>query len=320
MPLSGDTIIDISHESLIRQWSRLSEWLVNEARGAAVVRRIAESKSRYDSGEGDLLSGLDLANIGSWWEEDNPSPDWVARYAEDFDGVESYLHLSQETDTKRQEERSARFRRERRRLQWFAGTTSCIALVAAFFFFDAQNKRNEADELRQTAEISEGQMLDATESLAIDLVERLEGDRTIPVQAKYGLIQNTENAFRTIAASRTDDPVFIEQRANFLLASVVALSQGGFWAEAEDYAERLETLLSENSGAWTRDLDFDLRSAVALAEHHRKAARHEQAGGAVGQRREALDQFVDVLAFAGDIAGLERLILAGTHNCKRDNK
>src|SRR5690606_14681758 len=34
VPLADDTIIDISHESLIRQWRRLSTWLQAESRKA----------------------------------------------------------------------------------------------------------------------------------------------------------------------------------------------------------------------------------------------------------------------------------------------
>jgi hypothetical protein len=39
-PIDDATIIDISHESLIRQWSRLSDWLDQEAHAAAFWKRL----------------------------------------------------------------------------------------------------------------------------------------------------------------------------------------------------------------------------------------------------------------------------------------
>jgi len=276
-PLGPDTIIDISHESLIRQWSLLSDWLLNEARGAAVIRRVAESQSRYASGEGELLSGLDLANIRSWWDTDQPSPEWAARYVDNFDALESYLHKARETEDELAAKRQRRQRRERHRLWAFSAVTSVIAIVAGLFFLDAREKSEEAQRMGAQAQSSEEDMLAATESLAIDLVERLEKDRSIPLQAKYGLIQNTEAAFRTITANRATDPNFVDKRADFLLASVVALSRGGFWHEAEDYAYRLEKLVTQPPSQWTPSLDFELRSAVALAEMHRMGARRDHA-------------------------------------------
>ncbi|WP_417432937.1 hypothetical protein, partial [Hoeflea sp.] len=288
-PLGPDTIIDISHESLIRQWLLLSDWLQNEARGAAVIRRVAESQSRYASGEGELLSGLDLANIRSWWESDQPSPEWAARYVDNFDALESYLDQARLAEDELAAKRQRRQRRERHRLWAFSAVTSVIAIVAGLFFLDAREKSEEAQRMGAQAKSSEEDMLAATESLAIDLVERLEKDRSIPLQAKYGLIQNTEAAFRTITANRATDPNFVDKRADFLLASVVALSRGGFWHEAEDYAYRLEKLVTQPPSQWTPSLDFELRSAVALAEMHRKATHLDHAERWLAKAEEKLD-------------------------------
>ncbi|MEM6891103.1 MAG: hypothetical protein AAF636_23655, partial [Pseudomonadota bacterium] len=276
-PLESNTIIDISHESLIRQWSLLSNWLLNEARGAAVLRRVAESQKRYASGEGDLESGLDLANIRSWWVSDQPSAEWAARYVDNFDALHSYIEQSQDAEDGLAADLAKRQRRERQRLWSFSAATSVIAIVAGLFFLDAREKRDEAELMGQLAQVSEDDMLAATEALAINLVERLEEDWTIPVQAKYGLIQNTEDAFQTISRNRATDPEFVAKRADFLLASVVALSRGGYWHEAEDYAQRLEDLVSTQPEGWNPTLEFELRSAIAIAEAHRMAARLEPA-------------------------------------------
>ena len=40
--LDESSVIDISHESLIRKWDRLRGWVEEEARSAAMYRRLAE--------------------------------------------------------------------------------------------------------------------------------------------------------------------------------------------------------------------------------------------------------------------------------------
>ena len=63
--LALDTYIDISHESLIRQWKKLSEWLGAEGRAAQQWRRLVD---RF--GTGEMLRGRELANLVAWRSRD----------------------------------------------------------------------------------------------------------------------------------------------------------------------------------------------------------------------------------------------------------
>jgi tetratricopeptide (TPR) repeat protein len=67
------TVVDISHESLIRQWSVLSDWLDKEVRAAAFWRRLVAAAESFDRGEGDLLRGADLAYFVALWTRENPT-------------------------------------------------------------------------------------------------------------------------------------------------------------------------------------------------------------------------------------------------------
>ncbi|MCP4700841.1 MAG: hypothetical protein GY862_28905 [Gammaproteobacteria bacterium] len=80
-PLSPETILDISHESLIRQWRRLQDWVKDEAAAAALYRRLLEASQRRDEGQGELWRGLDLENAQVWWERFLPTALWAARYS-----------------------------------------------------------------------------------------------------------------------------------------------------------------------------------------------------------------------------------------------
>ncbi|HEV7473552.1 MAG TPA: ATP-binding protein, partial [Pyrinomonadaceae bacterium] len=91
VPLTPETVIDISHESLIRNWVRLREWVKEEAESARIYRRLAEAAMDYRGGAGGLLDDVTLQYVITWREKAQPDRAWAARYPQDFAGVMSYL-------------------------------------------------------------------------------------------------------------------------------------------------------------------------------------------------------------------------------------
>jgi hypothetical protein len=89
-PLSNNDIIDISHESLIRQWKQLAEWVEAEERVKRQWRRLMD---RYEDGE--LVQGMELVNMVSWRDARNPTAAWARRYGGDFQGMMQLLELSE---------------------------------------------------------------------------------------------------------------------------------------------------------------------------------------------------------------------------------
>lgn len=89
-PLDDDAVIDISHESLIRQWKKLSEWLEKEARAGRQWRRLLD---RLDVGE--PMHGAELASIVAWCEDEKPNAAWASRYGGDFAGVTAFIQGSE---------------------------------------------------------------------------------------------------------------------------------------------------------------------------------------------------------------------------------
>ncbi|HYI06701.1 MAG TPA: hypothetical protein VD858_17540, partial [Reyranella sp.] len=139
--ISSDTYVDISHESLIRQWKKLSEWLEAEARAAQQWRRLID---RYNTGED--LRGRELANLVAWRAETAPNASWAKRYGGDYAPVIAYLDRSQ--------------RAARRKLVLSVATAATIfglmaltTLVAVQQRFEAQAQRQEAQNQRQEAQL-----------------------------------------------------------------------------------------------------------------------------------------------------------------------
>src|SRR5262245_1313607 len=89
LTLTGDDdpLIDISHESLIRQWERMSEWVQTEAESREMYLRVADAARTYHKHgqkRGLLWSSTQLQLASKWREERGPNPQWAKRYDSDF--------------------------------------------------------------------------------------------------------------------------------------------------------------------------------------------------------------------------------------------
>src|SRR5215510_4977007 len=82
--LHSDTLIDISHESLIRVWNKLQQWVNEESESADTFRRLAETAALYRAGEAGLWGKLDLKPVVTWRKKNEPNPHWAERYEPDL--------------------------------------------------------------------------------------------------------------------------------------------------------------------------------------------------------------------------------------------
>lgn len=112
--LEPETVIDISHESLIRNWRRLKEWVKDEAESARIYRRLAGAATDYRAGAGGLLDDVTLQYVLRWKEKSKPDHAWGARYHPAFDDAMAYL---EESRAARDARIAAEGERERRELE-----------------------------------------------------------------------------------------------------------------------------------------------------------------------------------------------------------
>lgn len=121
--IADDTSIDIMHESLIRQWDTLDQWVRSEKASCEVYQDLCRAAHRMQEGQGALLSGLALSRAQHWLDEQQPTRLWARRYGGDFDAAIRFLADSEEAEEERQrqakaaEEAARRQEEERRRLQ-----------------------------------------------------------------------------------------------------------------------------------------------------------------------------------------------------------
>ena len=92
--LEAETVIDISHESLMRVWERLQAWVEEEAASARMYRRLAETAELHEAGKANLWRDPDLQLALDWRDEEKPIPAWAARYHEGFEHAIGFLEAS----------------------------------------------------------------------------------------------------------------------------------------------------------------------------------------------------------------------------------
>ena len=75
--LNENSIIDISHESLMRVWTRLLGWVEEETQSAEIYLRLSEAAALYHEGKTDLWSGPELQLTLNWKEEADINDVWA---------------------------------------------------------------------------------------------------------------------------------------------------------------------------------------------------------------------------------------------------
>ena len=105
------TIIDISHESLMRAWRTLKDWVDDEAQSAKIYRRLADTASLYADDKAGLYRDPDLGIALAWRQENQPNQTWADRYYPGFPEAMAFLEASQtEAERESREKEEARKR------------------------------------------------------------------------------------------------------------------------------------------------------------------------------------------------------------------
>jgi WD40 repeat protein len=93
-PLRAETVIDISHESLMRVWQRLMAWADAEAQSAQTYHRLAETSMLHKAGRARLWQDPDLQVALDWRAKEQPNETWAHRYYEGFMQAMAFLDAS----------------------------------------------------------------------------------------------------------------------------------------------------------------------------------------------------------------------------------
>jgi WD40 repeat protein len=145
-PLEAATVIDISHESLMRVWERLKAWTNEEARSARLYRRLSETAALHAAGKAGLWRDPDLQVALDWREREKPAKAWAELYGGGFEDAMNFLGQSeaQRQAEVREREEQQRQQLAAKRLRWLALGSFLVVLIFAGLGLYAWGQRNRA--------------------------------------------------------------------------------------------------------------------------------------------------------------------------------
>jgi hypothetical protein len=132
VPLKPETFIDITHESLIRQWTKLRRWVEEELKASEIYRDVERRAKLWEIKGEVLLTMPYLASVLDWRNRMQPNKAWADRYGDNFDLAMHYVAESEAAEQKRADAQKASERSSRRRLGiWAAAVTVLLAIGVA---------------------------------------------------------------------------------------------------------------------------------------------------------------------------------------------
>ncbi|MFI4986644.1 MAG: hypothetical protein ACHQF3_04325 [Alphaproteobacteria bacterium] len=162
-PLAANSVIDISHESLIRGWRRLKGWVEEEAESARVYRRLAETAELRAAGQAGLWHDPDLAHALAWRAAERPNAAWGERYHAGFAAAMAFLEesrVARDAELAAAERRRNEELRRARRLTYAASAALVVfALLGGFAWWQmrqAEEQRRVAEQQTRVAEQQTG--------------------------------------------------------------------------------------------------------------------------------------------------------------------
>lgn len=159
VPLDSKSMIDISHESLMRIWTRLKNWVDDEAEAVQMYLRLSEAAAMYQVGKAGLWRPPDLQLALNWQQKHKPTLVWGQRYHPAFERTMIFLEYSKkefETEQRIKELQQKRRLRQARITAIILGTACVISIMFLIYAFSqraiAEQKRIEAEEQKQEAD------------------------------------------------------------------------------------------------------------------------------------------------------------------------
>ena len=202
VPLDDRSVIDLSHESLMRCWVRLAGWAEEEKVSAEIYNRLSDAATWFEEGRAGLWRNPEL-EIGQKWKlETRPTAAWAQRYNSSFVQVMEFLDRS-ETEWQRLNDEKKRERQKKlRQTQWAAGILGSLFLIALALAYFARQQTRLAENNLQLAR----RAVDESLSSAGRQEEREGGDLPQVEQLRKELLDKAETFYSLFAGTNSTNP------------------------------------------------------------------------------------------------------------------
>lgn len=164
-PIAPETILDISHESLMRIWVRLKNWVERESDSAAQYQRLVQNMALHAKGAAGLMTDPELSLMLEWQKKWRPNAAWAERYRPGFDSAIAFLEDSRRARDAAISSEKERQKSELRRARLIAAVLGAAFLLAVGFgSYALYEQRRAATE--QAARLQSDKLREAQQKLA----------------------------------------------------------------------------------------------------------------------------------------------------------
>ncbi|HRC32689.1 MAG TPA: WD40 repeat domain-containing protein [Bacteroidia bacterium] len=145
--LTNNSIIDISHESIMRKWQRLIQWNAEEAKSGEIFVRLADEAKLYDAKEVSLYKDgePELAIATKWYKDNKPNAAWALRYNTNYESAIGFLEKSEQNAKEERKEKERIARNKKRFAFGVIVFFALLALAAGFVSYYMFGLKNEAE-------------------------------------------------------------------------------------------------------------------------------------------------------------------------------
>jgi len=228
--LEDSSLIDVSHESLMRIWGRVRDWVAEEYESVKLYKRLAEAAELHQTGQAGLWRPPDLQVALNWQEKQRPTKTWGVRHHPAYERTMAFLAFSQQEFDREQLNKEQLQRRRLVAARIISGILGSIAIVAILFLFYAIKQQQEA--VKQKLEAEKQQTL-AQKSQREAIKEREEAKR----QANIAKIESDRATQQKIIAEE-QTKIAEEQKLEALRQSEIATNAERFARQQQIEAER----------------------------------------------------------------------------------
>ena len=245
VPLHANSLIELSHESMMRIWNRLSGWVDEEHESAGMYKRISEAAAMYQIGKTGLWRPPDLQLALNWQKKQKPTRTWAQRYDIAFERAIVFLDTSRITYDAELKNQEMLQRRRLRRARITSIILGSAFIVALFFFFFALTLRIKADQ--QTAIAIEQKGLAEKAKDQADSARRVAVRQTeIAVEGQNALKKALNSLQAALAETKIARDFAEAQFKEAKRQEDIAIAAQGKESEARLVAERQTEIAKEN--------------------------------------------------------------------------
>ncbi|MEP2772290.1 MAG: High-affnity carbon uptake protein Hat/HatR [Fulvivirga sp.] len=242
--LDSKSMIDISHESLMRIWIRLKNWVDDEAEAVQMYLRLSEAAAMYQVGKAGLWRPPDLQLALNWQAKHKPTLVWGQRYHPAFERTMIFLEYSKkefETEQRIKELQQKRRLRNARIVALVLATATVISIGFLIYAFYQKTKADEAlVEVQEQKQIAEenAELAKKNEAEAIKNEQLAKDNEQQAVAAKQDAEEQRDIATSALATAR-------EQRIRAEAGEEAARQNANLAQQRQKQAEASEELAKQ---------------------------------------------------------------------------